>query len=219
MIAAPPVPLEVVIPQAGDRHVEGLVVAAQEWMAARLDPVAGMETMGARMRPGVGRVTATSEDGDRPGAVHFAAVLEMDQEPLAGATAVMVTGALIHAVPMTAVRVNGVLKIAALKTVARMTGVSTPSALKTVARVTVVMETVVMETAASKAGALRIAVMAISALRGIALTTGVSLIAVLERVVSVMATTAAFALAVASAEIVRLKISPAEKRLPMELIL
>ena len=214
MIAAPPVPLEVVIPQAGDRHVEGLVVAAQEWMAARLDPVAGMETMGARMRPGVGRVTATSEDGDRPGAVHFAAVLEMDQEPLAGATAVMVTGALIHAVPMTAVRVIGVLKIAALKTVVRMTGVSTPNALKTVARVIVVMET-----AASKAGALRIAVMAISALRGIALTTGVSLIAVLERVVSVMATTAAFALAVASAEIVRLKISPAEKRLPMELIL
>ena len=209
MIAAPPVPLEVVIPQAGDRHVEGLVVAAQEWMAARLVPVAGMETIGAPMRPGVGRVMATSEDGDRPGAVHFAAVLEMDQEPLAGATAVMVTGALIHAVPMTAVRVIGVLKIAALKTVARMTGVSTPSALKTV----------VMVTAASKAGALRIAVMAISALRGIALTTGVSLIAVLERVVSVMATTAAFALAVASAEIVRLKISPAEKRLPMELIL
>ena len=214
MIAAPPVPLEVVIPQAGDRHVEGLVVAAQEWMAARLDPVAGMETMGARMRPGVGRVTATSEDGDRPGAVHFAAVLEMDQEPLAGATAVMVTGALIHAVPMTAVRVIGVLKTVALKTVARMTGVSTQNALKTVARVTAVMVIAV-----SKVGALKIAVMAISALRGIALTTGVSLIAVLERVVSVMATTAAFALAVASAEIVRLKISPAEKRLPMELIL
>ena len=207
MIAAPPVPLEVVIPQAGDRHVEGLVVAAQEWMAARLDPVAGMETMGARMRPGVGRVTATSEDGDRPGAVHFAAVLEMDQEPLAGATAVMVTGALIHAVPMTAVRVIGVLKTVALKTVARMTGVSTQNALKTVARVTAVMVIAV-----SKVGALKIAVMAISALRGIALTTGVSLIAVLERVVSVMATTAAFALAVASAEIVRLKISPAEKR-------
>ena len=207
MIAAPPVPLEVVIPQAGDRHVEGLVVAAQEWMAARLDPVAGMETMGARMRPGVGRVTATSGDGDRPGAVHFAAVLEMDQEPLAGATAVMVTGALIHAVPMTAVRVIGVLKIAALKTVARMTGVSTQNALKTVARVTAVMVIAV-----SKVGALKIAVMAISALRGIALTTGVFLIAVLERVVSAMATTAAFAQAVASAEIVRLKISPAEKR-------
>ena len=199
MIAAPPAPPVVVIPQAGDRLVEGLVAVAQGWMAAPRGPAAGMEMMVVPIRPGVDRVMASSEGGHHLGTVPFAAVPEMDQDPPAGVTAGMVSGALIHAVQRIAARVTVVLKTAVLKIVALMIGVSVQGDLKTAAR--------------------EIAVMAISASRGIALMTGVLLTVVQELGASVMARIAASVPAVASAGTVRLMASPAEKQLPTGLIL
>ena len=209
MIAAPLAPPVVVIPQAVDRLVSGLVVVAQEWMAARQDPAGGMETTAGVIRPGVDPAMVSFEDALRPAMVHFAAVPETHQDLLAEAIVVKVTDAL-----KTAVRVIAVMGAAVLKTAVLMIGVSIQSALKTAAMVTAAMVTGV-----SKDAALKSAGMVINALRGVVLMTGGSQTVVLELVASVMARPAACAPAVASVEIVRLMISPVEKPLPMLRIL
>ena len=214
MIAAPLAPPVVVIPQAVDRLVAGPVVVAQEWMAARQDPAGGMETTAGVIRPGVDPAMVSFEDADRPAMVHFAAVPETHQDLLAEAIVVMGTGALKTAVRVIAVMGTAALKTAVMETAVLMIGVSIQSALKTAARVTGARVTGV-----SKDGALKSAGMANSALRGVVLMTGVFQTVVLELAVSVMARPAASAPAVASAETVRLMISPAEKRLPTLLIL
>ena len=204
MIAAPLAPPVVVIPQAVDRLVAGLVVVAQEWMAARQDSAGGMATTVGVIRPGVDRAMVSFEDALRPAMVHFAAVPETHQDLLAEAIVVKGTDALNNAVRM----------IVALKTVVLMIGVSIQGALRTAGMVNVVKVTGV-----TKDAALKSAGMVISALRGVVLMTGGSQTVVLELVASVMARPAAFAPAVASVEIVRLMISPVEKPLPMLLIL
>ena len=219
MIAAPLAPPVVVIPQAVDRLVAGPVVVAQEWMEAQQDPVDGMETTVVLIHPGVDRVMVIFEDADRPGMVHFVGVPEMHQDLLPEAIAVMGTGALSNAIRMTAALKADVLKADVLKIV-----VSMQSALKTVvrviaAKVTAVKVTAAKVTAVSKDGALKSAGMAISASRRVVLTTDVFRTVVLELAVSVMARPAASAPVVASAETVRLMISPAEKRLPTLLTL
>ena len=118
------------------------------------------------------------------------------------------------AVRVIAVMGIDVLKTAVMETAVLMIGVSIQSALKTA-----VKGIGGMVTGVSKDGALKRAGMAISALRGVVLMTGVSQTVVLERAVSVMARPAVSAPAVASAETVRLMISPAEKLLPTLLIL
>ncbi|MCP4840029.1 MAG: hypothetical protein GY894_11835, partial [Planctomycetes bacterium] len=190
MIAAPLVPPVVVIPQAVDRLVAGLVVVAQEWMAARQDSAGGMATTVGVIRPGVDRAMVSFEDALRPAMVHFAAVPETHQDLLAESIVVKGTDALKTAVRViavkvtyalrTAVRVIAVMGTDALKTVVRMIGVSIQGALKTAAMVTGVKVTGV-----SKDAALKSAGMVINALRGVVLMTGGSQTVVLELVASV----------------------------------
>ena len=234
MIAAPLAPPVVVIPQAVDRLVAGPVVVAQEWMAARQDPAGGMETSAGVIRPGVDPAMVSFEDALRPAMVHFAAVPKTHQDLLAEAIVVMVTGALNNAVRMivalkTAVRVIAVMGTDALKTAVMesavmetavlMIGVSIQSALKTAVKVIGAIVIAARVTGVSKDGALKSAGMAISVLKGVVLMTDVFQTVVLELVASVMARPAASAQAEASAETVKLMISPAEKRLPTLLIL
>ena len=229
MIAAPLVPPVVVIPQAVDRLVADPVVVAQEWMAARQDSAGGMATTVGVIRPGVDRAMVSFEDALRLAMVHFAAVPETHQDLLAEVIVVMGTGALNNAVRMivalkTAVRVIAVMGTDALKTAVMesavlMIGVSIQSALKTAVKVIAVKVIGARVTGVSKDGALKSAGMAISALKGVVLMTDVFQTVVLELVASVMARPAASAQAEASAETVKLMISPAEKRLPTLLIL
>ena len=124
MIAAPPAPPVVAIPQAGDRLEAGPEVDAPRWRAVRRDPAAGMGTTVVLTLPGEGRVMESFEDGHRPGRVHCVAVQavqEMDRDPLTGVIAVMASGALSNAVRETAALKTGVLKVAALKPVATLT--------------------------------------------------------------------------------------------------
>ena len=209
----------VVIPQAVGRLVAGPVVVAQEWMAVRQDPAGGMETTAGVIRPGVDPAMVSFEDALRPAMVHFAAVPETHQDLLAEAIVVKGTDALKTAVRVIAVMGTDALKTAVMESAVLMIGVSIQSALKTAARVTAVKVIAARVTGVSKDGALKSAGMANSALRGVVLMTGVFQTVVLELAVSVMARPAASAPAVASAETVRLMISPAEKRLPTLLIL
>ena len=213
MIAAPLAPPVVVIPQAVDRLVAGPVVVAQEWMAARQDPAGGMETTAGAIRPGVDPAMVSFEDALRPAMVHFAAVPETHQDLLAEAIVVKGTDVLKTAVRVIAVMGTDALKTAVMESAVLMIGVSIQGALKTAAMVTAAMVNFVKVIGVSKDAALKSAGMVINALRGVVLMTGGSQTVVLELVASVMARPAAFAPAVASVEIVRLMISPVEKRL------
>ena len=150
MIAAPPAPPVVAIPQAGDRLEAGPEVDAPRWRAVRRDPAAGMETTVVLTLPGEGRVMESFEDGHRPGLVHCVAVQvvqEMDRDLLTGVIGVMASGALSNAVRETAALKTAVLKVAALKPVAMVI-----SASRDIVLMTGVSRTVVREDAVSVMG-------------------------------------------------------------------